>query len=115
MANLCESTGADINEIRRGIGHDSRIGFAFLFPGAGYGGSCFPKDVRALAAIARDHGLPPRILDAVHEVNVRQKTVLLEKIRRHFARPACGPDGRPSGGWPSSRAPTTSARPRRWC
>ena len=54
MANLCESTGADINEVRRGIGHDSRIGFAFLFPGVGYGGSCFPKDVQALAAIARD-------------------------------------------------------------
>ncbi|MGO8689345.1 MAG: UDP-glucose dehydrogenase family protein [Thermoguttaceae bacterium] len=90
LANLCENTGADINEIRRGIGHDSRIGFAFLFPGAGFGGSCFPKDLRALAAIARDHGLPPRILDAVHEVNVRQKTVLLEKIRRHFADQLAG-------------------------
>ncbi len=84
LANLCEDTGADINEVRRGIGHDSRIGFAFLFPGVGYGGSCFPKDVRALAAIARAHGLLPRVLDAVHEVNVNQKTVLVEKIRRHF-------------------------------
>jgi UDPglucose 6-dehydrogenase len=84
VANVCERTGADINEVRRGIGHDSRIGFAFLFPGAGYGGSCFPKDVRALAATARAHGLQPRILDAVHEVNVRQKMVVFEKIFRHF-------------------------------
>jgi UDPglucose 6-dehydrogenase len=87
MANVCERTGADINEVRRGIGHDSRIGFAFLFPGAGYGGSCFPKDVRALSAVARSCGVEPRLLDAVHEVNVRQKLVLLEKIVRHF-----GPD-----------------------
>ena len=65
MANVCERAGADINEVRRGIGHDSRIGFAFLFPGVGYGGSCFPKDVRALAAVARPHGVEPRILDAV--------------------------------------------------
>ncbi len=84
MANLCECTGADINDVRRGIGHDSRIGFAFLFPGVGYGGSCFPKDVCGLAAVAREHGLNPRILDAVHEVNVHQKTVLTEKIERHF-------------------------------
>lgn len=84
MANLCERAGADINDVRRGIGHDSRIGFAFLFPGVGYGGSCFPKDVRALAAVARAHGLQPRILDAVHEVNVCQKSVLFEKISRHF-------------------------------
>ncbi len=90
VANLCERTGADINEVRRGIGHDSRIGFAFLFPGCGYGGSCFPKDVRALAALARGVGVAPRILDAVHEVNVRQKSVILEKIAEHF-------DGRLAG------------------
>ena len=84
VANLCERTGADINEVRRGIGHDSRIGFAFLFPGVGYGGSCFPKDVRALSSLAKANGLQPRILDAVHEVNLCQKTVLFEKIRRHF-------------------------------
>ena len=84
MANVCERAGADINEVRRGIGHDSRIGFAFLFPGVGYGGSCFPKDVRALAAVARAHGVQPRILDAVHEVNVCQKSVLFEKISKHF-------------------------------
>ena len=85
MANLCERAGADINEVRRGIGHDSRIGFAFLFPGVGYGGSCFPKDVRALAAMARAHGVEPRVLEAVHAVNERQKTVLAEKIEQHFA------------------------------
>jgi len=84
VANLCERVGADINEVRRGIGHDSRIGFSFLFPGAGYGGSCFPKDVLALAATARQFGVEPRILDAVHEVNVAQKNVLAEKIRQHF-------------------------------
>jgi UDPglucose 6-dehydrogenase len=84
VANLCERTGADVNDIRRGIGHDERIGFAFLFPGAGYGGSCLPKDVRALASVARSYGVPPRILDAVHEVNEQQKTVLAEKIVRHF-------------------------------
>lgn len=85
MANVCESTGADINEVRRGIGHDSRIGFAFLFPGVGYGGSCFPKDVCALAALARANGVNPYVLDAVHAVNQRQKSVLMEKIERHFA------------------------------
>jgi len=85
VANLCERAGADVNEIRRGIGHDRRIGFAFLFPGAGYGGSCLPKDVRALADVARAHGVEPRVLDAVHEVNQRQKSVLAEKIVEHFA------------------------------
>ncbi len=84
VANLCERTGADINEVRRGMGHDSRIGFAFLFPGVGYGGSCFPKDVCGLASVARSHGLQPRILDAVDEVNRHQKAVLAEKIERHF-------------------------------
>ncbi len=84
MANLCERMLADIDDVRRGIGHDARIGFAFLFPGAGYGGSCFPKDVLALCSMARDHGVPPQILEAVHEVNKRQKTVLGEKIDRHF-------------------------------
>ncbi len=84
MANLCECTGADVNEVRRGIGHDSRIGFAFLFPGVGYGGSCFPKDVCGLAAVARAHGIEPKILDAVHQVNAHQKTVLTGKIEKHF-------------------------------
>ena len=84
LARVCEGAGADINDVRRGIGHDSRIGFAFLFPGVGYGGSCLPKDVRALAALARQHGVEPSVLEAVHAVNERQKTVLVEKIERHF-------------------------------
>lgn len=84
MANLCEHFSADINDVRRGIGHDSRIGFAFLFPGVGYGGSCFPKDVRALANTFRDCDLDPRILDAVEWVNQQQKLVLQQKIEQHF-------------------------------
>jgi UDPglucose 6-dehydrogenase len=85
MANLCDRMNADINDVRRGIGHDARIGFAFLFPGAGYGGSCFPKDVRALAAMAKSHGVEPRMLEAVDSVNEAQKQVLWHKIRDHFA------------------------------
>ncbi len=84
MANLCERLGADINAVRRGIGHDRRIGFAFLFPGVGYGGSCFPKDVRALEHLARQVGVEPRMLQAVDAVNERQKHVLSEKIIEYF-------------------------------
>jgi UDPglucose 6-dehydrogenase len=76
--------GADINEVRRGIGHDARIGFQFLFPGVGYGGSCFPKDVRALVAMARQLGQPLHLMEAVDRVNENQKQVLIEKIRRHY-------------------------------
>ncbi|MEX2173942.1 MAG: UDP-glucose/GDP-mannose dehydrogenase family protein [Pirellulaceae bacterium] len=90
MANLCERLGGDINDVRRGIGHDRRIGFAFLFPGVGYGGSCFPKDVRALAHLAREVGLDPQMLDAVDEVNNRQKHVLWHKIREHFGTQLSG-------------------------
>jgi UDPglucose 6-dehydrogenase len=84
IANLCERMEADINDVRRGIGHDSRIGFAFMFPGAGYGGSCFPKDVRALVAMAQAHGVEPRVLASVDEVNSRQKQILFQKIERYF-------------------------------
>lgn len=84
MANICERMGGDINDVRRGIGHDQRIGFAFLFPGVGYGGSCFPKDVRALASMARELGLDPQIMDAVDNVNSQQKKVLVEKFSQHF-------------------------------
>jgi UDPglucose 6-dehydrogenase len=84
MANLCERMGGDINDVRRGIGHDSRIGFAFLFPGVGYGGSCFPKDVRALVKMAEEHGVSPRVMRAVDEVNESQKHVMIHKIGAHF-------------------------------
>ena len=87
MANVCEKFDADINDVRRGIGHDSRIGFAFLFPGVGYGGSCFPKDVRALANTFVESGVDPRVLEAVDWVNEQQKLVLQNKIEGHF-----GPD-----------------------
>jgi UDPglucose 6-dehydrogenase len=90
VANLCERMEADIDDVRRGIGHDSRIGFAFLFPGAGYGGSCFPKDVQALAAMARDKGVVPRILTAVHDTNLAQKQVLGEKIVGWFGGDLAG-------------------------
>jgi UDPglucose 6-dehydrogenase len=84
MANLCESMGADINDVRRGIGHDARIGFQFLFPGVGYGGSCFPKDVRALICMARALGVPSRMMEAVDRVNEAQKQILFAKIRDHY-------------------------------
>jgi UDPglucose 6-dehydrogenase len=84
MANLCERLGADINDVRRGIGHDARIGFQFLFPGAGFGGSCFPKDVSALVAMGRQHGAPVHVMEAVHRVNEAQKRVLPAKVRRHY-------------------------------
>ncbi|HQX50285.1 MAG TPA: UDP-glucose/GDP-mannose dehydrogenase family protein [Planctomycetaceae bacterium] len=84
MANICECVGADINEVRKGIGHDSRIGFSFLFPGVGYGGSCFPKDVRALAALASEHGVAAGILRTVDETNNLQKHVLFRKLSDYF-------------------------------
>ena len=90
VANLCERMEADIDDVRRGIGHDKRIGFSFLFPGVGYGGSCFPKDVQALAAMARDKGVAHRILTAVHETNLAQKQVLGEKIVAHFGGQLAG-------------------------
>jgi len=84
MANLCEAYGADINDVRRGIGHDQRIGFSFLFPGVGYGGSCFPKDIRAVVHMAHARGLPARMMEAVDTVNEAQKSVLTGKLLEHF-------------------------------
>jgi len=84
MANLCERLGADVNEVRQGIGHDNRIGFQFLHPGVGYGGSCFPKDVSAMVAIAEEVGSPARILQAVDRVNEAQKGVLMRKLLAMF-------------------------------
>ena len=84
MANLAEKLGADIEHVRKGIGSDPRIGYGFLYAGVGYGGSCFPKDVQALARTAASVGMPTRILDAVESVNNHQKTLLAEKIKRRF-------------------------------
>src|SRR5205823_9511482 len=84
MANLCERVGADINDVRRGIGHDARIGFQFLFPGAGFGGSCFPKDVRAIMSLARGLNYPLNLMESVDQVNESQKQVLVNKIRQHY-------------------------------
>jgi UDPglucose 6-dehydrogenase len=84
LANLAEHVGADIEQVRVGIGADPRIGYAFIYPGAGYGGSCFPKDVRALARSAKEVGYDADILNAVEAVNGRQKRVLFEKIGAHF-------------------------------
>ena len=84
IANLCEKVGADVDMVRSGIGADDRIGKRFLFPGIGYGGSCFPKDVQALAKSADDADYDFRLLDAVMSVNEKQKTALLPKIKSHF-------------------------------
>jgi UDPglucose 6-dehydrogenase len=81
IANLCERVGANVDLVRKGIGSDSRIGPAFLFPGPGYGGSCFPKDVKALVRTARDHGSCLRVLESVETVNDDQKHRLFEKLR----------------------------------
>lgn len=84
IANLCELVGADVNMVRKGIGSDSRIGSKFLYPGCGYGGSCFPKDVKALIRTAEQQGYEMRVLKAVEEVNELQKGVLLRKLNRRF-------------------------------
>jgi UDPglucose 6-dehydrogenase len=84
IANLCDILGADVSQVRRGIGSDSRIGNKFLYPGTGYGGSCFPKDVKALAKTARDNGYELNVVSAVEKANEYQKGVLFGKIKKHF-------------------------------
>ena len=84
IANLCEIIGADVNMVRKGIGTEERIGSRFLYPGCGYGGSCFPKDVKALVRTGVDNGYPMRILQAVEDVNEMQKTILFQKLYKHF-------------------------------
>ena len=84
IANLCELVGANVNMVRKGIGSDSRIGTKFLYPGCGYGGSCFPKDVKALIKTAEQNGYEMRVLKSVEEVNEKQKTVLFDKFLKHF-------------------------------
>ena len=84
MANLCEAVGAEINDVRRGMGSDRRIGTQFLFPGVGYGGSCFPKDVQALIHSAADQNLDFSLLKATDAVNDGQKRLLVDRIKQHF-------------------------------
>jgi UDPglucose 6-dehydrogenase len=85
IANICDRVGADVAEVRHGIGADHRIGYQFIYPGVGYGGSCFPKDVKALVGTARQVGYEPQLLAAVDEVNERQKALLAAKIEDYFA------------------------------
>ncbi|HHE37081.1 MAG TPA: UDP-glucose/GDP-mannose dehydrogenase family protein [Candidatus Cloacimonetes bacterium] len=90
IANLCELLGADVSEVRHGIGSDSRIGYKFIYPGIGYGGSCFPKDVKALIEIGKKENKDLRVLQAVEAVNDDQKTVLLKKVLKHFGNDLSG-------------------------
>lgn len=90
IANICERVGADVNQVRNGIGSDSRIGYSFIYPGCGYGGSCLPKDVQALAKTSKDHGYTPKLLDAVEEVNYAQKKVLSDKVFKKFGEDLSG-------------------------
>ncbi|MEG2172503.1 MAG: UDP-glucose/GDP-mannose dehydrogenase family protein, partial [Desulfovibrionaceae bacterium] len=85
VATICENVGADVRDVRMGIGSDSRIGYQFIYPGLGYGGSCFPKDVKALIHTARSVGVTPKVLDAVEEVNATQKKSMAVRIRDYFA------------------------------
>lgn len=105
IARLCEKVGADVELVRRGVASDSRIGPAFLFPGPGFGGSCFPKDTRALRATAREHGLDLAIIRAVDEVNEEQKAMLLLKAVKHFGE--SGLTGKTFGVWGLAFKPKT--------
>jgi UDPglucose 6-dehydrogenase len=104
MSQICERVGADINKVRNGIGSDSRIGYSFIYPGCGYGGSCFPKDVQALAKTAKDFGYNPRILDAVEAVNLDQKYVMSNKVITRFGENL---EGRTFAVWGLSFKPET--------
>ncbi|MEA3330227.1 MAG: UDP-glucose/GDP-mannose dehydrogenase family protein [Campylobacterota bacterium] len=104
MSQICERVGADINKVRNGIGSDSRIGYSFIYPGCGYGGSCFPKDVQALAKTAKDFGYTPKILDAVEDVNYAQKYVISNKVIARFGENL---DGKSFGVWGLSFKPET--------
>ncbi|MBL6873950.1 MAG: UDP-glucose/GDP-mannose dehydrogenase family protein [Flavobacteriales bacterium] len=84
ISNICEKVGADVNQVRNGIGSDSRIGYKFIYPGCGYGGSCFPKDVKALINISKENNYLPKLISAVEDVNFNQKKILFKKVVSHF-------------------------------
>ncbi len=90
ISNICERVGANINKVRRGIGSDHRIGFSFIYPGCGYGGSCFPKDVQALIKTADDVGYAAKLLQSVEDVNYAQKSVLVKKVKERFGNDLSG-------------------------
>ena len=90
VANICELVGADVNKVRIGIGSDARIGYSFIYPGSGYGGSCFPKDVKALKKTAEDSGYKPQLISAVEDVNDRQKLVIAKKVVERFGEDLSG-------------------------
>ncbi|MCI8889138.1 MAG: UDP-glucose/GDP-mannose dehydrogenase family protein [Hungatella sp.] len=90
IANICERVGADVNKVRRGIGSDKRIGYSFIYPGCGYGGSCFPKDVSALIKTAGEYGYETRLLKSVEQVNVAQKQVMVTKVKQRFGEDLSG-------------------------
>lgn len=90
VANICELVGADVNKVRIGIGSDSRIGYSFIYPGSGYGGSCFPKDVKALKKTAQEHGYTAKLIAAVEEVNDKQKMVIANKVVNRFGEDLTG-------------------------
>ena len=90
IANLCEITGADVNMVRKGIGSDNRIGNKFIYPGVGYGGSCFPKDVKALIKTGDENGYTMSVLKAVEEVNEKQKSIMFKKVKAHFGEDLSG-------------------------
>ena len=90
IANICEKVGADANQVRLGIGSDQRIGYSFIYPGVGYGGSCFPKDVKALTKIAKENGYEPQLISAVEKVNDAQKLVIAKKIVKRFGEDLTG-------------------------
>jgi len=107
IANICERVGADVSKVRLGMGADSRIGYQFLFPGIGYGGSCFPKDVKALIRTARQNDYLPEVLEAVDNLNQRQKSVLAEKVLNYFKSNDIAPAGATVAVWGLAFKPNT--------
>jgi len=104
IANICERVGADVNKVRQGIGSDSRIGFSFIYPGIGYGGSCFPKDIQALAKTAAENGYDPQLIHAVQNVNQKQRERFVQKVLSYFSDKVTG---KTIGVWGLSFKPET--------